>query len=115
MDLGTFSVSLTVKDIQVSKAFYEKLGFEVIGGALEQNYLILQNGDAKIGLFQGMFDENILTFNAPDVRTIQGSLKEQGVELTTEVNDADENGFVFITMNDPDGNQIMLDQPVWEQ
>ena len=121
MELGAFSISLAVKDIAVSKAFYEKLGFEVMGGDIEQNWLILKNGTHVIGLFQGMFDKNILTFNPgwnnnaeevnpfTDVREIQRALQAQGVELGEQ---ADESGSgpAHITMTDPDGNPILIDQ-----
>ena len=121
MDLGAFSISLTVKDLSASRAFYEKLGFEVTGGSEEESYLILMNGEALIGLFQGMFDKNILTFNPgltnkkerleefTDVREIQRSLKEQGSELMTEV-DADTTGAGSLTLVDPDGNPVLIDQ-----
>lgn len=111
MDLGHFSVSLAVKDIKVSRAFYEKFGFTVIAGVEEQNWLILQNGEAKIGLFQGMFDHNILTFNPLDVRAVQRSLKAQGITLTLEADDST-TGPAHATLIDPDGNQILLDQHV---
>ena len=121
MKLGAFSVSLSVKDIHASKAFYEKLGFSEAGGNIEQNWLILRNGDTVIGLFQGMFPNNILTFNPgwdqqaqnteefTDVRDIQKSLKDAGVEFTSE---ADENtsGPGSFTIIDPDGNAILVDQ-----
>ena len=121
MELGAFSISLAVKDIAASKAFYEKLGFEATGGNIEQNWLILKNGTHVIGLFQGMFDKNILTFNPgwnnnaeevnpfTDVREIQRALQAQGVELGEQ---ADESGSgpAHITMTDPDGNQILIDQ-----
>jgi len=115
MELGTFSVSLAVKDLAASRAFYEKLGFEVSGGDLEHNYLILRNGHHVIGLFQGMFDKNILTFNPgwnhecqevnpfTDVRAIQKALVEEGVELKETV-DETTSGPGHITMIDPDGN-----------
>ncbi len=123
MDLGAFSVSLSVKDIEASKLFYEKLGFHVFGGVQAQNWLILKNGDIIIGLFQGMFEKNILTFNPgwnneaqplkafTDVRALQRQLKEQGVDLISE---ADENttGPASIMLLDPDGNTILLDQHV---
>ncbi|NGX85014.1 VOC family protein [Aequorivita sp. KMM 9714] len=121
MKLGAFSVSLNVKDLRVSKQFYENLGFKVFGGSMEHNYLIMKNGNALIGIFQGMFEGNILTFNPgwdenaqnlesfDDVREIQKSLKQSGVELSTE---ADENtsGPASITLSDPDGNIILIDQ-----
>ena len=122
MDLGAFSVSLTVKDLAVSRAFYEKLGFEVTGGAQEHNYLILVNRGTVIGLFQGMFEKNILTFNPglggagmeqledfTDVREIQRALKSDGVELTEEA-DESTSGPAHITFLDPDGNPILIDQ-----
>ena len=122
MDLGAFSVSLTVKDLAVSRAFYEKLGFEVTGGAEEHNYLILVNRGTVIGLFQGMFEKNILTFNPglggagmeqledfTDVREIQRALKSDGVELTEEA-DESTSGPAHITFLDPDGNPILIDQ-----
>jgi len=123
MDLGAFSVSLNVKDIQVSKSFYEKLGFQVFGGVVEQNWLILKNGDHVIGLFQGMFEKNTLTFNpgwdqngAPlesftDVRDLQREVKEQGVELESEAHENSEGPASFIVI-DPDGNPILFDQHV---
>ena len=122
MDLGAFSVSLTVKDLAVSRAFYEKLGFEVTGGAQEHNYLILVNRGTVIGLFQGMFEKNILTFNPglggagmeqledfTDVREIQRALMSDGVELTEEA-DESTSGPAHITFLDPDGNPILIDQ-----
>lgn len=121
MKLGAFSISLSVKDLQKSKDFYEKLGFSEMGGAMEQNYLIMKNGDHIIGLFQAMFDGNMLTFNPgwdqnarnlevfDDVRDIQKKLKEQGIEL---LKDADEttSGAEHIYLKDPDGNMILIDQ-----
>jgi lactoylglutathione lyase len=121
MKLGAFSISLAVKDIAASRAFYEKLGFTVFGGNQEHNWLILKNGDHLIGLFQGMFERNALTFNPgwdqnaqalddyTDVRELQRQLKAQGVSLTTE---ADENssGPAHIAMLDPDGNPVLVDQ-----
>lgn len=109
MKLGEFSVSLTVADIHTSKAFYEKLGFKQIGGEIEQNWVIMQNGSANIGLFQGMFEENILTFNPEDVRGIQRRLKEQDVEIVTEADEESE-GPAHMVITDPDGNLILLDQ-----
>jgi len=121
MELGTFSISLAVKDLAVSRAFYEKLGFEVSGGDAEHNYLIMRNGHQLIGLFQGMFDKNILTFNPgwnheceevnpfTDVREIQKALISQGVELNESV-DEDSSGPAHITLIDPDGNPILIDQ-----
>lgn len=121
MKLGAFSVSLTVKDIHASKAFYEDLGFQDLGGDISQNWLILKNGDCVIGLFQGMFEKNILTFNPgwnqnaenldsfTDVREIQKQLKEKGIKLLTEAEESSE-GPAHFTLEDPDGNQILVDQ-----
>ncbi|MGH7480853.1 MAG: VOC family protein [Longimicrobiales bacterium] len=123
MELGAFSVSLAVKDIEASKRFYEKFGFEVFAGDMAQNWLILKNGDHAIGLFQGMFDRNILTFNPgwnsdaqkldsfTDIRELQRRLKAEGVQLETE---ADENttGPASFLAVDPDGNPILVDQHV---
>lgn len=123
MRLGNFSVSLAVKDIELSRAFYEKLGFAVWGGDQTQNWLILKNGSAFIGLFQGMFEHNILTFNPgwdadakqlpefTDVRDLQRNLKAQGVQLLTEA-DEDTSGPASFMVEDPDGNQILVDQHV---
>ncbi len=124
MKLGAFSVSLSVKDIHASKAFYEKLGFSVFAGDLERNYLIMKNGNSLIGLFQGMFENNILTFNPgwdenanqldsfDDVRDIQKTLKSEGIELKREVEEGSTSGPASITMLDPDGNAILIDQHV---
>ena len=121
MKLGAFSVSLSVKDLKRSKEFYEKLGFSTLGVTEDQNYLITKNGDAVIGLFQGMFENNILTFNPgwdqnaenvdefTDVREIQKKLKEQGITLHKEADESTE-GPEFITLEDPDGNAILIDQ-----
>ncbi len=121
LDLGAFSVSLAVKDLSVSKAFYENLGFEKLGGDVKMNYLIMKNGTTLIGLFQGMFEGNILTFNPgwdengenmeqyTDVRLIQKHLKSKGVELDSEA-DATTTGPANIILKDPDGNVIFLDQ-----
>lgn len=123
MELGAFSVSLSVKDLQASKAFYQKLGFTEFGGDATQNWLILKNKDTVIGLFQGMFDSNVLTFNPgwnsdaetvedfPDVRAIQQHLKDQGISLKDET-DPDGDGPGFISLVDPDGNGILIDQHV---
>ena len=123
MDLGAFSISLAVEDLEASRTFYEKFGFEVVGGDASQNWQILRNGDHTIGLFQGMFERNILTFNPgwdrkgetldtfTDVRVLQGRLKAKGVQL---VNEADENGTgpaSFVAL-DPDGNPVLVDQHV---
>lgn len=121
MDLGAFSVSLSVKDIEASREFYEKLGFEPIGGNADDNWLILRNGDHVIGLFQGMFEKNILTFNPgwdqqcnetdsfTDVRDIQRALKEQGIALVSEADETSQ-GPASLTLIDPDGNPILIDQ-----
>lgn len=123
MELGAFSVSLAVKDIKASKEFYEKLGFEVFGGDMTQNWLILKNGDSTIGLFQGMFEKNILTFNPgwdsnaqkldrfTDVRELQHQLKAQGVEMISEADESTAGPASFIVV-DPDGNPILIDQHV---
>jgi lactoylglutathione lyase len=109
MNLGKFSVSLAVKDIAASRAFYEKLGFEVFDGKQEDKWLMLRNGEAMIGLFQGMFDKNTITFNLPDVRAVQKSLKAQGVALSVEADEA-ATGPAHVALLDPDGNPILLDQ-----
>lgn len=121
MKLGAFSISLTVKDIKASQEFYEKLGFDAMGGVPDQNWLIMKNGDTVIGLFQGMFDSNIMTFNPgwdqaaqpiddfDDVRVIQKSLKDAGIALDSEADEATEGPAHFI-LKDPDGNVIMFDQ-----
>ena len=121
MKLGVFSISLSVKDIKVSKEFYENLGFTVFGGNIEQNWLIMKNESSIIGLFQGMFENNILTFNPgwdenaknvdpfDDVREIQKKLKSKGVKLDTEA-DESTSGPASIVMRDPDGNNILIDQ-----
>ena len=123
MELGNFSVSLAVKDIHASKAFYEKLGFKVFMGDISQNWLILKNGEHVIGLFQGMFERNILTFNPgwdsdaqkldtfTDIREIQKELKVQGVEFMSEA-DEDTTGPASFMLADPDGNPILIDQHV---
>lgn len=120
LELGAFSVSLSVADLDASREFYEKLGFEVTGGATEQNYLILKNGETTIGLFHGMFEGNILTFNPgltnrmerlesyADVRTIQAALEDEGVALQTRAEG--EAGPASITLTDPDGNAVLIDQ-----
>ena len=123
MKLGAFSISLTVKDINVSKEFYENLGFSVFGGDLKMNYLIMKNGNSLIGLFQGMFDQNILTFNPgwdenanalesfDDVREIQKYLKSNNIPLAKEAN-TESSGPESIVLTDPDGNQILIDQHI---
>lgn len=123
MELGAFSVSLAVKDIEASRSFYEKLGFSAMGGDQAQGWLILKNGSTVVGLFQGMFEKNILTFNPGwdqnadplasfvDVREIQKSLDAQGIDITTRADPAG-SGPAHIVLSDPDGNVIMLDQHV---
>jgi catechol 2,3-dioxygenase-like lactoylglutathione lyase family enzyme len=123
MELGNFSISLAVKDIKASKAFYEKLDFQVVGGNLEQNWIVLRNGDARIGLFQGMFDKNIMTFNPgwskdkevlsdfQDVRALQRTLKARGVQLAVEA-DESTTGPAHFMLSDPDGNTLLIDQHV---
>ena len=123
MELGAFSISLAVKDIEASRTFYEKFGFKVFGGDASQNWLILKNGDHVIGLFQGMFEKNILTFNPgwdgsarkldtfTDVRDLQRQLKAQGVELTSEADESTTGPASFVAV-DPDGNPILVDQHV---
>ena len=123
MQLGNFSISLTVKDIAKSREFYEKLGFKVCAGNQAQKWLVLQNDTANIGLFQGMFEKNMLTFNPgwdrtkatlpqfQDVREIQKELKEKGLTLTTEADEAS-TGVASIMLTDPDGNPILIDQHV---
>ena len=121
MKLGAFSMSLNVKDLEVSRSFYKKLGFEDFGGDVSQNYLIMKNGDAIIGLFHGMIPANTITFNPgwdqnaqnvdafEDVREIQKSLKTAGVELMAEADESTE-GPAHIILTDPDGNAIFIDQ-----
>ena len=121
MELGAFSISLAVKDIHASRDFYQKLGFSDMGGDISQNWLIMKNGQHVIGLFQGMFEQNILTFNPgwdqdakpldsfTDVREIQKHLREQGIDLNEEA-DESTSGPAYITLVDPDGNPILIDQ-----
>lgn len=123
MDLGNFSVSLAVKDLAASRAFYQALGFVVCGGNPEHNWLILQNGGATIGLFQGMFERNLLTFNPgwdaacntlpsfTDVRDLQRNLRKQGIEPTTPADETTTGPASFIVV-DPDGNPVLVDQHV---
>ena len=123
MELGAFSVSLAVKDIAASRLFYEKLGFTVFGGDQSQNWLILKNGDHVIGLFQGMFENNLLTFNPgwnqdakplaafTDIRELQRQLKGQGVSMISEA-DETTTGPASFMIADPDGNTILVDQHV---
>lgn len=121
MELGGCSLSLNVADIEASEAFYSKLGFRVFHGDKSQGWLIMKNGDTNIGLFQGMFDKNIITFNPgwdlngqetesfTDIRAIQKQLKSEGIELTSEVDESSQ-GPASITLQDPDGNPILIDQ-----
>ena len=123
MQLGNFSVSLNVKDLQASKTFYAALGFEPIGGDEDQGWTILKNGDSIVGLFQGMFDKNTLTFNPgwnaagetlddfTDVRELQRQLKSQDLSLASEA-DEDSTGPASFMIMDPDGNPILVDQHV---
>ena len=121
MKLGAFSISLNVKDLKASKEFYEKLGFDVLGGNMEQNYLIMKNDKALIGLFQGMFQGNILTFNPgwdenasnleafDDIREIQKQIKNSGLSLLSEADESTQ-GPASLMLSDPDGNMILIDQ-----
>lgn len=121
MKLGAFSMSLAVKDIHQSKAFYEKLGFEYKGGNIDENWVVLKNGSAVIGLFQGMFEDNIITFNPgwdengqniddfDDVRMIQQQLQNAGIILSKKADETTE-GPEYISLSDPDGNVILIDQ-----
>jgi catechol 2,3-dioxygenase-like lactoylglutathione lyase family enzyme len=123
VQLGNFSVSLSVKDIRASKAFYEKLDFEQVNGNIDQNWVVLQNGTTTVGLFQGMFEGNLLTFNPgwtpmketledfQDVRELQRTLRERGLQFTTEADETTE-GPASFTLDDPDGNTILVDQHV---
>ncbi len=121
MQLGAFSVSLSVKDLKTSKEFYEKLGFVEFGGNMEHNYLIMKNASTLIGLFQGMFEGNILTFNPgwdenaqnvesfTDVRELQKELKSKGIEFNTEADESSTGPASFV-ITDPDGNVVLVDQ-----
>ena len=123
MELGAFSISLSVKDIHVSKSFYENLGFEVFAGQIEKNYLIMKNGNALVGLFQGMFEQNILTFNPgwdesanksesfDDVRKIQQQLKNKNIKIEKEIDENSSGPGSFVVI-DPDGNPVLIDQHV---
>jgi len=123
MKLGAFSISLAVKDIKASQTFYETLGFSVFAGSIEQNYLIMKNGESLVGLFQGMFKNNILTFNPgwdqhanalekfDDVRTIQKHLKSKNITLEHEADETTSGPASFVVL-DPDGNAILIDQHV---
>lgn len=123
MELGAFSVSLAVKDLEASKRFYEKLGFSAFAGDQSQNWLIMKNGDHAIGLFQGMFEKNILTFNPgwnsnaqpigkfTDIRELQRQLKDRGVSMSVEADESTTGPAIFMVA-DPDGNTILVDQHV---
>jgi lactoylglutathione lyase len=123
MELGAFSVSLSVKNLEASKSFYEKLGFQVFAGEASQNWLVMKNGDHIIGLFQGMFEKNILTFNPgwdqnantlesfTDVRDLQKKLKAQGMKFESEADESSTGPASFVVV-DPDGNPIMIDQHI---
>ena len=123
MHLGAFSISLNVKDLTKSKEFYETIGFSVFAGSMEHNYLIMKNGNALVGLFQGMFEKNILTFNPgwdenaqvlkdfKDVREIQEHLKQKGITLQKEAN-TESSGPESIVLEDPDGNPVLIDQHI---
>lgn len=123
MQLGAFSVSLAVKDLATSRAFYEALGFSVTGGDATQNWLVLRNNDIVVGLFQGMFEGNLLTFNPgwdqhkqelasfQDVREVQAELDAKGIALTVRA-DPDGSGPAYLQLADPDGNVILIDQHV---
>ncbi len=121
MELGSFAVSLSVKDLEASRDFYAKLGFEPMGGNADENWLILKNGDRVIGLFQGVFEQNMLTFNPgwdqqgnetdtfTDVREIQKELKNHGISLASEADETTQGPASFMVI-DPDGNPILIDQ-----
>lgn len=123
MELGAFSISLAVKDLEASKAFYEKFGFKEFGGDATQNWLILKNGPHVIGLFQGMFEQNTLTFNPgwdsnaskldsfTDIRDLQRKLKAQGIKLVSEADESSTGPASFVAI-DPDGNPILVDQHI---
>ena len=123
MELGAFSISLAVSDMEASKVFYEKFGFEVVGGDQSQNWLIVRNGNCTIGLFHGMFEKNILTFNPgwnaqgnlvgsfTDVRELQMELKERGVRFESQADESTTGPASFVVL-DPDGNPILVDQHV---
>lgn len=123
MQLGAFSISLAVKNLEASRQFYEKFGFTKFGGDANQNWLIFKNGDTIIGLFQGIFDKNILTFNPgwdanaqklpsfTDIRELQRQLKAQGIQMVNEADESTTGPASFITL-DPDGNPVLVDQHV---
>ena len=124
MKLGVFSLSITVKDIEISKQFYENIGFTVFGGDIEQNWIIMKNGNTVIGLFQGMFDKNMLTFNPgwdenantienfDDIRKIQKHLKSKEIKIETEEISENTSGPASLIIIDPDGNPILIDQHI---
>lgn len=109
MQLGRFSISLAVKDLAASREFYEKLGFTVIDGRQDEDWLVLENEGALIGIFQDKFEGNLLTFNPPDVRAVQASLRASGIEPIVQA-DTSTTGPAHIVISDPDGNVILLDQ-----
>ena len=123
MELGSFTLCLLVKDIKASKEFYEKLDFKQVSGKLEQKWVVLKNGNTKIGLFQGLIDKNLMTFNPgqtsdketlkdfADVRELQHAFKERGIELKTEADETTK-GPASMSLTDPDGNEILFDQYV---
>lgn len=123
MKLGAFSISLAVKDLQISKQFYEHLGFALFAGDVEKNYVIMKNGDAIVGLFQGMFENNIITFNPgwdqnagpvegyDDIRDLQSEFKSKGIAFQSEVAE-DTQGPANFVINDPDGNTLLFDQHI---
>ncbi len=123
MNLGNFSVSLNVKDLKASITFYEKLGFKQSGGNVEHNYIVMQNDTSTVGLYQGMFDKNMLTFNPgwdrdcntlkeyQDVRSIQAELRKRGIEPVVAADESTD-GPAYLTLTDPDGNPILIDQHV---
>ncbi len=108
MNLGRFSLSLAVKDVRASRDFYERLGFHVHDDHEDENWVIMRHGHVTIGLFQGMFEGNIMTFNPPDARAIQSELKAQGVAIAREAEGG--SGPTYLSLEDPDGNQILIDQ-----
>lgn len=123
MKLGAFSISLAVKDIHASLAFYQKLGFEEIGGDIEQGWLVLRHGEMKLGIFCGMFPKNMMTFNPgwdsnaqpeetfDDIRNLQAQFKENGIEIAQEI-DPQTSGPAYFTIEDPDGNPLFFDQHI---
>lgn len=109
-NLGTFSISLAVKNIKASYEFYQNFGFKKLDGAIEQNWLVLENGKAKIGLFQGMFPKNTITFNPEDARSIYKNLQQVGIEAGFSNGMENDNGPASFSITDPDGNPILVDQ-----